>query len=180
MGLKYENLDIDTRKYMLEEIDMDIAADKIYLSSYLTQSGQGTWSDLLRAAAETGNDDSLMAGARGKFNATTQRRKPKGVGYYVAKVPYNAAEVLAESEFNRYFVRGLSRRAIAEKILRLQVYRAKSVTEPRPESERKIGLLVDPAALLIDVRKAQEHGVETALGIPPGPGSGITVRIPKS
>lgn len=180
MGLKFENLDGETRRYMLEEIDRDIAADRIYRSAYLTQSGQGVWPDLLRAAAETGNDDSLSASARGRFNATTQRRKPNGYGYSTAKVPHNAAEVLSESEFNRYYVRGLSRRAIAERIHRLEVYRAKIVAQPRPESERKIGLLVDPEVLLLDVRKAQEHGVETALGIPPGPGSGITVRIPKN
>lgn len=91
----------------------------------------------------------------------------------------NAAEVLAQSEFNRYFVRGLCRRAIATKIERLQVFRAKPVANPRAESEHKIGLLVDPEVVLIDVRKSQEYGVETALGIPPGPGSGITLRIKK-
>lgn len=164
---------------MLEEIDMDIASDKIYRSSYLTQSDQGRWPDLVRAAAETGNDDTLATSARGSFNTTTQRRKPKGYGYVTAKVPYNAAEVLAESEFNRYFVRGLSRRAIDSNIPRLEVYRAKAVAQPRPESERKIGFLADPEVLLTDVRRAQEFGVDTALGIPPGPGSGITVRIPK-
>jgi hypothetical protein len=61
-------------------------------------------------------------------------------------------------------------------IARLEVYRAKSVAVPRPESEEKIGLLVDPKTILIDIRAS--NGVETALGIPPGPGSGITLRIP--
>lgn len=178
MGLRYQNLDLETRKFMLEEIDMDVAADTIYRSSYLSQRGQGNWPDLIRAAAESGTDDSLAASARGMFNEATQRRKPKGHGYYTARVPHNAAEILAESEFNRYYVRGLSRRAIAENIPRLEVYRAKAVNDPRPESERKIGFLVDPNILLTDVRAAQERGVETALGIPPGPGSGITLRIP--
>ena len=92
-------------------------------------------------------------------------------------MPFNAPEVLAEGEFNRYYCRALSRRAIDTNIPRLQVYRAKAVTTPRPESQRLIGLLVDPERLLDDIRKSS--GVETALGIPPGPGSGITVRIPK-
>ena len=180
MGLRYENLDDITRKYMLEEIDMDIRSDKVYRSSYLTQSGQGDFPELMRQAAETGNDDTLATSLKGKFNRTTQRKRPKNAGYYTADVPMNAAEVLSESEFNRYFCRGLCRRAMGESIARLQVFRAKAVAAPRPESERKIGLLVEPSITLIDIRKSQEHGVEMALGIPPGPGSGITLRIPKS
>lgn len=178
MGLKFEDLIEAVRKFMIEEIDMDIQADKIYRSSYLTQRGQGNFPDLLRAAAQNGNDDSLAASLRGQFNATTQRRKPKGPGYYTAAVPVNAAEVLAESEYNRYFCRGLSCHAVALEIPRLQVYRAKAVLEPRRESEAKIGLLVDPATILVDLRAS--IGVEPALGIPPGPGSGITLRIPKA
>jgi hypothetical protein len=177
VGLHYEDLTSETRRFMLEEIDMDIESDVIYRSPYLTQRGKGNWPDHLRDAAANGNDDSLAASVKGQFNQTTQRRKPKG-GYYSAAVPVNAAEVIAESEFNRYFVRGLCRRAIAEGIPRLQVFRAEIVAQPRPESQRLIDLLIDPGVVLIDVRKS--IGVETALGIPPGPGSGITVRIPRA
>ncbi|KZD24146.1 hypothetical protein [Tardiphaga robiniae] len=179
MGLNFEDLDSITRKFMLEEIRADTQADKVYRSSYLTQSGQGNWPDLILVAAQTGNDDTLASSANGQFNSTTQRKKPKGFGYYTAAVPVNAAQMLAESEFNRYFVRGLCLRAMDEGIPRLEVYRAKQVSQPRPESESKIGLLVDPQTVLIDVRASQSNGVETALGIPPGPGSGITIRIPK-
>lgn len=175
MGLNFEDLEA-ARKFMLEEIEMDVQSEKIYLSSYLTQSGQGNWSDLLRAAALNGNDDSLAISVRGMFSSRIQKRKPKG-GYAWAAVPYNANEVLAESEFNRYFCRGLSRHAVDAGIPRLEVYRAKQVAQPRPESVQKIGLLVDPGTILIDLRSSL--GVEPALGIPPGPGSGITLRIPK-
>lgn len=177
MGLKYANLDTQTRGFMVEEIEMDVASDKIYRSSYLGQRAQGNWPDLLRDAAATGNDDTLAAELRkpGMLNSTTQRKKPSG-GYTIAKVPRIAPEVLAEGEFNRYYVRGLCRRAIDTGIPRLEVYRAKAVMDPRPESEARIGHLIDPQAVLIDLRVSQ--GVETALGIPPGPGSGITVKIP--
>jgi hypothetical protein len=83
---------------------------------------------------------------------------------------------MAEGEFNRFYVRGLCRRALAEGIERLEVYRAKEVSEPRPESWNKIGNLMDPQAVLIDVRVS--IGVETALGMPQGPNSGLTLRIP--
>ncbi len=176
MGLKFEDLEI-ARALMLEEIEMDIKSEKIYLSRYLTQSGQGNWPDLLRAACQNGTDDTLAQSAKGMFNAKTQKKKKKGFGLIWADVPYNAHEVLAESEFNRYFCRGLSRHAIDTAIPRLEVYRAKQVVQPRPESQQKIGLLVEPSIILADLRASQ--GVEPALGIPPGPGSGITLRIPK-
>lgn len=179
MGLRYEDLDEETRQFMIEEIEMDLVSDKIYRSSYLNQRAQGNWPDYLREAARTGSDDTLAARLRGSasFNSTTFRQLANGRTIQ-AKVPRNAAEVLAEGEFNRYYARGLSRKALTNGIPRLEVYRAKAVREPRPESEEKIGLLVDPNILLLDVRNS--NGVETALGIPPGPGSGITVRIPKT
>lgn len=178
MGLRYEDLDEETRRYMAEEIEMDTESDRIYRSSYLSQRAQGNWPDMILDAAKSGSDDTLASELKrgGSLKAMTSRQLASGKTIPV-KVPNNAAEVLSESEFNRYFARGLARRAIDEKIERLEVYRAKSVNNPRPESQAKIGLLVDPKTLLIDLRASV--GVETALGIPPGPGSGITVRIPK-
>ncbi|MCJ2086081.1 hypothetical protein MKK88_08750 [Methylobacterium sp. E-005] len=163
---------------MLEEIERDVTLDRLYLSSYLTQRAQGDWLDYLREAAQSGSDDTLAARLRtaAAMNQTTIRQKPRG-GTTRVRVPHNAAEVLAESEFNRFYVRGLCHRAIEQDIPRLEVYRAKAVMQPRPESEQIIGLLVEPNTVLIDVRGST--GVETALGIPPGPGSGITLRIPR-
>jgi hypothetical protein len=178
MGLRYEDLDDETRAFMVEEIEMDAKSDKIYRSSYLSQRAQGNWPDYITDAAKSGTDDTLASELRqsGNLNRTTTRRTPSGRTIQ-AQVPHNAHTVLAEGEFNRYYARGLSRKAIAKAIPRLEVYRAKDAMNPRPESEAKIGMLVDPETLLVDLRAS--IGVETALGIPPGPGSGITVRIPK-
>jgi len=51
MGLRYEDLDADTRRYMVEEIEIDIRSDKIYISSYLSQRAQGNWGDMMRQTA---------------------------------------------------------------------------------------------------------------------------------
>ncbi len=138
MGLKYEDLDKETRRFMVEEIEMDIASDRIYRSSYLNQRSQGSWPDYILGAARNGSDETLATQLRElrAFNQMTQRQMATGK-IVSARVPHNAPEVLAESEFNRYYARGLSRRAVDSALPRLQVYRAKQVANPRRESEEK-------------------------------------------
>jgi hypothetical protein len=108
------------------------------------------------------------------LNATEQRRKPKG-GYTTAVVPVAAADTLAEGEFNRFYARGLCRRTQVESDSELKVRRAKEVENPRPQSEALIGSTMDPEKLLLDLR--QSIGVEPALGLSPGPNSGLSMKI---
>lgn len=178
MGLRYENLDDATRRFMVEEIDMDVQSGAIYISRYLNPRGCDAWPVLLREAAERGTDDTLASAiVRDRcLEERVERKKPKG-GVTMVNVPVTAHETMGEGEFNRYYTRGLCRRAIAEGIPQVEVYRAKDVREPRPDSERKIGALVDPAVILEDLRRTQ--GVEPALGLPPGPNSGLTLRLPR-
>jgi hypothetical protein len=177
MGLAYRDLDEETRKYMIEEIDMAVADGSIYISPWLSERGKEDWNELLKAAAATGNDDTLAAELRrfGRINETAERRKPKGGGFTTYRVPEIAAATMAEGEFNRFYCRGLCRRAIAHGVKSLSVYRAKQVMQPRPESEAKIGSAVDPEAILQDLRSSA--GVEPSLGLPPGPNSGLTLRM---
>ena len=177
MALKYLNLDEHTRAFMVEEIDADITNNSTYISPRLTPDGRDSWPDLIRTAALR-YDDSWLANqlrGTGRLADTEQRRKKSG-GYTTAQVPHTAPDTLAEGEFNRYYARGLCRRAIDERLDNVVVYRAKEVTVPRRESEAKIGAEYDPATILADLRGA--IGVEPALGIPPGPNSGLTLKLP--
>ena len=177
MGLSYEDLDVETRRFMLEEIEMDVALKTIYISNWLNPVECDRWPQILRQAAEQGTDDSLAAAITQDqcLHERVERKKPKG-GTTWAAVPYTAAQTMAEGEFNRYYTRGLCRRAIRDGIPQLEVYRAKSVAQPRFDSQAKIGTRVDPCSILEDLRTTQ--GVEPALGLPPGPNSGLTLRIP--
>jgi hypothetical protein len=103
-----------------------------------------------------------------------ERKKPTG-GFTSAKVPVNAAEILAEGEFNRFYARGLCLRAVAEGIDKVVVYRGKEVLNPRPESEALLGKHFPVEELLQDLR--QHIGTDTALGLPAGPNSGLRVRF---
>ncbi|HXW27443.1 MAG TPA: hypothetical protein VEK73_22030 [Xanthobacteraceae bacterium] len=162
---------------MIAEIEADIAAKKLYLSPRLSAGGQTDYPDLLRRAARENNDTWLAGEIRqpGRLNAMEQKRTPSG-GTTMARVPLTAHETLAEGEFNRFYVRGLCLRALAAGITELEIYRAKAVENPRSASVAKIGQRISAQALLNDLRT--NIGVDTALGLPPGPNSGLSVRLP--
>jgi hypothetical protein len=176
MSLKLENPDAQTRGYMAAEIKADIAATRLYLSNRLNGRGRADYAQLLQQAAE-GRDDSWLANelrSNGGLNEMEERRKPKG-GTTMVRVPVTAPETLAEGEFNRFYIRGLCLRALAAGIPDLIIYRAKEVDIPRAESVAKIGHRVPAQALLADLRA--NPGVDTALGLPPGPNSGLSARL---
>lgn len=178
MALYYENLDDRTRQLMLEEMDYDVAHNQLHISPLLSGQGERDYPNLLREAIQSGSDESLAQNlqVRRRLSRALPRRKPKG-GYGIASTPENAAEMLAEGEFNRYYIRALARRALEDGISELVVYRAKPVSSPRPESEARVETTLPPGDLLADLRS--HTGDETPrLGVPSGPNSGLSVRLP--
>ena len=147
------------------------------MSQRLSSRGQQEYSELLKEAV-TNHDDSWLADQlrmNGRMNFEEQKRKPSG-GYTVAKVPITAPDTLAEGKFNRFYIRGVCLRAIEDGIPELEIYRAKEVSSPRRESEAKIGTRKSAQSLLQDIRT--HPGADTALNLPPGPNSGLSVRVP--
>jgi hypothetical protein len=177
MGLNLVNLDTQTRPLMLEEIDRDVKAQKLYISARLSATGARDYSDLLIAAARDHDDAWLAAEIRkpGRLNPTEQRKARSGFGVTIAKVPITAADTMAEGEFNRFYIRGVCRRAIADGQSTVTIYRAKSVMNPRLESVQLEGQSINAQALLDDLRI--HTGIDTVLGLPPGPNSGLSARL---
>ncbi len=174
MGMRYESLDDKVRLYMLEELELDVNTGKLYISPRLTEEGVRIWPDLLREALRNYDDDWLAEQLRSRrlLKEIEQRQTRKGI--VTAKVPRTAPETLAEGEFNRFYIRGLCRAVLASGGTEVEVYRGKEVQNPRIESELMIGRRLPAQQLLEDLRK--NPGVEPALGLPPGPNSGLTVR----
>jgi hypothetical protein len=164
---------------MLDEMQYDIDHSQLHISPFLSGQGQRDYPDLLREAIESGNDETLAESLRmhRRILRTLPRRLPKTGGYSIAATPENAAEVLAESEFNRYYIRGLARRAIEDGISELVIYRAKPVRNPRPDSEARVETALSPEELLEDLR-AHPGDEPPTLGVPSGPNSGLSVRLP--
>ena len=107
------------------------------------------------------------------LNDTFQRRNPRG-GFTTVTMPVNAPETLAEGEFNRFYIRGVCIRALSlhRDVI---IYRAKAVDQPRPESAVRVGVTLNPLQVLEDLRG--NVGVDTVLGVPGGPNSGLSVRM---
>jgi hypothetical protein len=61
------------------------------------------YANLLREAIQSGSDETLADKLREhrRIAKTLPRRKLKGDGYSIAATPENAADLVAESEFNR-------------------------------------------------------------------------------
>ena len=176
MALNLQHLDEPTRRHMIAEIERDVEEGCLYISPRLTEQCAEGYAQLLKDAAATGHDGTLAAELvkTGRLKSHEPRKTKTGTS--MVKVPVTAHETLSEGEFNRFYMRGLCARAKAEGTTRLVIYRAKHVTNPRPESEIMIGTDVEVDQLLADLRT--HIGTDTALGLPPGPNSGLSIRLP--
>ena len=174
--MQLDNLSIPVvRELMLAEVEFDAGQGGLYLSPRLSALGRERYRGLLEDAIRAGGPETLAAsiGRSGILNPTEQRQTKKGP--ITARVPVTAPETLAEGEFNRFYARAVARRALEVGQETVEVYRAKHVEAPRAESVAKVGTFVPAEQLLRDLRT--HVGVDTALGIPAGPNSGLSVRL---
>ena len=161
---------------MLAELTDDEANGRLYLSDRLTSRGRAEYAGLLRKAFADGNDTSLahdlnQPGILKTFETAVRRGRA-----YSKRVPHTAAATVAEGEFNRFYLRGLCRSVLAFGGSELVIYRARASRSPRSVSEAMVGQRISAEALLADLRR--NVGVDTALGVPPGPNSGLSARHP--
>lgn len=175
MSLKLLNLDQQTRQYMIDEINRDTQNGNLYFSPRLLDSSHSQYSDLLMKSVKSHDDGWLTEELQPLLKSQESKTNKKTGKKTIAKVPTTAAETLAEGEFNRFYMRAICLRAISEKKQNVTVYRAKQVSNPRPESESKIDTEVLAEKLLNDLRSS--IGIDTVLGIPSGPNSGLSVKL---
>ena len=177
MALFYYHLDDRTRQLMRDEMEYDIAHNQLHISPFLSGQGQRDFANLLRQAIESGSDETLEKELRAHRRITRALPRRQRTGRYgIVATPTNAAQILAEGEFNRYYIRALALRAIEDGIPELVVYRAKRVRRPRAASEALVETTLPPKDLLDDLRTHIDQ--PTTLGVPAGASSGLSVRLP--
>lgn len=175
MGLEYKSLDGATRGWMLQESTVG----GHYQSPRLNMVGLAAWVELFNTALEHHHDDWLSSELvrLGHFRKEEQYVRNGVARMRAINIPHSAL-MLAEGEFNRFYLRGLCRRAADEGRPTLTIYRGKAVGNPRQESEAKIGTQVPAAELLIALREGDFVSVDAAFAIPSGPNSGLTAWLP--
>jgi hypothetical protein len=151
MPLQYQNLDPTTRRYAIAEFDHDIATGALHVSERLRPEAVAQYQRLLNEAIRYYDDRWLEEHASDLLVESESRRTRDG-GTTTAKVPQMAARLLAEGDFNRYYMRGVALRAIEEGRQVLEVYRARLSLEPRPESAALEGSRVPASEVLAHLR----------------------------
>lgn len=173
MGLNLVNLEMeDVRKLMLEELELDVAEKCLYKGKSLKESHEEAYINLFRDSIRNGNSDSFASSIAINNCLMSHVPDPKTKSG-LRKVSKIAHITLAEGEFNRFYIRALCRIAI-DQGLELEIYRAKDVRAPRQESVAKIGEIVDPETLLINLRT--NSIVSESSGVP-NPNSGLSIKI---
>lgn len=163
------NLDEETRKLMLEEINSDISKDNLYLSNRLDINGKEKYPAFLIESVNNGTEETFtnLLLQDGCFNETESvQGRPK-------KVPSNAPSLLCQSEFNRFYIRAICLRAINQNQDEVEIYRGRESSWARPESEMLIGTNLNANDLLEDLRSS----IGTSPKLFPDINSGLTVKL---
>lgn len=111
--MEYQHLN-DVRDLMLEEAVADIEANILFISPRLNKVGQGDYPTLLVESIRDYDDDWMAneLAVRQLLNAYEMSHSRSGTPYTKA-IPRNANETLAVGEFNRFYMRGVARLALA-------------------------------------------------------------------
>jgi hypothetical protein len=174
MPLLYESLDPTTRRYALAELERDTSNDTFHLSDRVRPTANAEYRRLLRDAIAYYDDAWLEEHASDLLVDFEMRRTPSG-GTTTARLPEMAARMLAEGDFNRYYMRGVCARALEENREVVEVYRARLSVEPRPESAQLEGHRL-PARAVLDYLRGQPPN-DPAIAALGRPNSGLSVRL---
>lgn len=166
----FPDLDEQTRLNMIGELEFDIRTGLFYEPVSMTCSGLISYKRLLKECFENGTPETLQQ----KLTPSFFREKDRNG----RKIPSNMGEIIAFSDFNRYYVRALLLRALGEN-KKLCVYRAKQVMSERQQSKmavnrvyfdkRQIGQMLE---LFRDYRKLFSSKHELLQ-----PNSGLSLRL---
>ena len=178
MAMNFEELDDTTRRYMLQEFEAEIASDNPYFGRNLSAAGRAAFTELMRAAINEGNEETLGAALnRPVLWNEKETYERNGVLRERRINVRQASERLALTEFNTWYVRGFARRLLDEGETRCQAYRA---AQPKWEPgdcathENQVFSVRE----IYDGHRARYWPVvnESAVSIPFGPGCHHTIR----
>jgi hypothetical protein len=170
VALRYDSLDADVRKQMIAELTQDIDNARVYLSDQLNDEGRNAWPNLLWEAAESHNDNWLSAQIRRHNYVEAGEARGGGKG----KPAADPATMLAQSEFNRLYVRGVCADALAKGKSDVDVYLGQANADISANAQAKVGKRLPARKLLNAARNATD--AETPFGLPSDEFCFLTVK----
>jgi hypothetical protein len=179
----FEELDDITRQYMLSEFRTEEASGDPYRSTLLSSAGLAAFPRAMGEAIQHGNEETLArALSDGTYWHPTETRFRSGKAYPARVNPVKAAERLALTEFNTWYVRGLARRLMEEGEQYCEVYRAAPAWEPRSECLQHEGAIYAVKEIYEGHRARYwpRPGNTKALSIPVGPYCHHSIRRVRS
>jgi hypothetical protein len=180
VAFKYEQLDDLTRKWMMVEFESEQANGLPYFGKVLSPTGRAAFPNLMRAAIANGNEETLARSlAAPRYWLDSEPYERNGVLRIRNVNVVQAAERLAATEFNTWYVRGLTRRAIEEGIQNCEVYRAAEPKWQPAECANHEGVRYSVKDVYAGHRAKYwpEPGNPAVTSVPFGPGCHHTVRL---
>jgi hypothetical protein len=174
----FDELNPDTREQMWAEFLAEEASGHGYRSSALSPLGLKEWPELVRVAFESEDEEWLAdALSRPEYWQPTEQYVRNGVPRERRINVKQAAERLAQSEFNTWYVRGLARKLIDEGVEHCEVYRAGTPKWEPAACAQHEGLIV-PVSDVYDGHRARYWPFEnqTAFAVPFHPGCHHSIR----
>jgi hypothetical protein len=172
MAMRFEELDEKTRTYMLREFEAEEASGKPYRGQNLSMQGLEVFPRFMREAIVQGNEQTLTSALNNPQYWHTYKKSGKPVK------PEDEAERLGLTEFNTWYVRGLSKRLMDEGVKECQAYRAALPKHQPSRCPLQEGQIY-PLDLVYKGHRAKywpPPGNLAAFSIPDGPNCHHTIR----
>lgn len=179
MSLNYTQLTETTRRFMMQEFDQG----GHYISPRLNETGRLRWIGLLKDALQYHTDVWLERELirRTCLTATEYLRSNTGKTITRAVNREQIAKILAEGEYNRFYLRGLCLAAQARGCSHLIVTQGRLIPTMPDAVKKVIGKAVEAPALLEILRNNSYKAIDTALGASEGANmAALSARLPLS
>lgn len=179
MPMQFEELDARTRESMLSEFEAEQAGPHPYRGRNLSPTGLEASVALMRQAIETGTEETLAQALSVPVHWNPTESYIRNNVARLRNLNYvQAAERLALTEFNTWYVRGFARRLLDEGVELCQIYRA---AQPKwePASCTQHEGSIYRVRVIYDghrIRYWPEPGDETAFAIPYEPNCHHSIR----
>lgn len=141
--MEYNFLDLnkEIRNLMKEEVLFDLNEGILSKSTRFNDEGGSRYSDILFKNIENGDEETLSKELAGLFKTKEISHDKKG-NIIEKDVPVDASKNFANTEFNRFYMRGLCVFALKNN-KDLEIYRAKESQNHRAESDNLLGSKID-------------------------------------